>query len=83
MRYRDVDNGNCHANLQIRKLECMDFINKLQFCDAVDQCYTFQLTPTVNYTENEQFPVGSFCDAEKVNNEADIMRIFRFEDQSV
>ena len=61
----------------------MDLIRKLQFCDALDQCYTFQSALIVNYTENEQFLVDSFGDAEKVNNETDIMRIFRFEDQSI
>ena len=61
----------------------MDLIRKLQFCDALDQCYTFQSAPIVNCTENEQFSVGSFCGVEKVNNEADIMQIFKFEDQSV
>ena len=61
----------------------MDLIRKLQFCDALDQCYTFQSAPIANCTVNKEFSAGSFDNVETVGNETDTMQILRFEDRSV
>ena len=53
------------------------FTKKCLFCDAPDHCRTFHSTPIVNYTENRPLVVSSADGSDMIDNEADIMRIFK------
>ena len=58
------------------------FYQKMQFCDAPDQCHTFHSTPIVIYTENWLLLVSSVSKLNMLDKEVDIMRMFKSKDRS-